>query len=120
MMNLLTNYHRLKQRKQKNNYLIIHQFLIKYIQYAKQFNPVLTDEARIMLAEFSKKVSNNGFGSPRVIITLPKLAKAIARLKLKNVADEEDAKEVMEFYNAILVKFQKSVVSIAITQIYSI
>jgi hypothetical protein len=30
-------------------------------------------------------------------------------LKLKEVVDEEDAKETMELYNAILVKFQKSV-----------
>jgi replicative DNA helicase Mcm len=87
------------------------QFLIKYIRYAKQFNPVvLTDEARIMLTEFYKKISNTGFGSPRILKTLFKLAKAIARLKLKNVVEEEDAKEVMEFYNVILVNFQKSVV----------
>ena len=86
------------------------QFLLKYIQYAKQINPILTDEARNMLTEFSKGVLEKGFGSPRVIITLPKLAKAIARLKLKDIADEEDANEVMEFYNALLVKFQKSVV----------
>ena len=31
-------------------------------------------------------------------------------LKLKNVVDEEDAKKTMEFYNIMLVKFQKSVV----------
>lgn len=96
-----------KAKKQLPDYT---QFLVKYIQYTKQFNPVLTDEARIMLAEFSKRILNKGFGSPRVVITLPKLAKAIARLKLKNVADEEEAKEVMEFYNAILVKFQKNVI----------
>jgi DNA replicative helicase MCM subunit Mcm2 (Cdc46/Mcm family) len=96
-----------KAKKQLPNYT---QFLVKYIQYSKQINPVLTDEARSRLTEFSKGVLDKGFGSPRVIITLPKLVKAIARLKLKNVADEEDAKEVMEFYNAILVKFQKTVV----------
>ena len=38
------------------------------------------------------------------------LAKAIARLKLKNVVDEEDAKKTMEYYNIMLVKFQKHVV----------
>ena len=86
------------------------EFLIKYIQYAKHFNPVLTDEAWFMLKEFYKKVNAKGFGSPRVFKTLNKLAKAIARLKLKNVVDEEDAQEVMEYYNAMLVKFQKRVV----------
>ena len=85
-------------------------FLIKYIQYAKQFNPILTDEARTMLKEFYKKISTKGFGSPRVMITLFKLTKAIARLKLKEYADEEDARETMDFYNVMLLEFQKSVV----------
>lgn len=82
------------------------EFLIKYIQYAKQFNPVLTDEAWFMLTEFYKKVSAKGFGSPRVLKTLKKISKAIARLKLKSIVDEEDANETMEVYNAMLVKFQ--------------
>jgi replicative DNA helicase Mcm len=85
-------------------------FLIKYIQYAKQFNPILTDEARTMLKEFYKKININNFGSPRVLITLFRLAKAIARLKLKEIVDETDAKETMEFYNVMLVNFQKSVI----------
>ena len=83
------------------------EFLIKYIQYAKQISPILTDDAWFMLKEFYKRVNAKGFGSPRVLKTLKKLAKAIARLKLKNVVDEEDAKEAMEFYNTMLVKFQK-------------
>jgi hypothetical protein len=41
---------------------------------------------------------------------LKKIAKAIARLKLKNIVDEKDAEETMEFYNAMLVKFQKHVI----------
>jgi DNA replicative helicase MCM subunit Mcm2 (Cdc46/Mcm family) len=96
-----------KAKKQLPDYT---QFLRKYIQYAKQFNPILTDEAIMMLTDFCKRIINNGFGSPRIIITLPKLVKAIARLKLKDIANEEDAKEVMEFYNVILVKFNKSVI----------
>jgi hypothetical protein len=63
-----------------------------------------------MLTEFYKNISNTGFGSPRVLITLNKLVIAVARLKLKNVADGENASEAMEFYNAILVKFKKSVI----------
>lgn len=86
------------------------QFLIKYIQYAKQFTPILTEEARIMLKEFYKRISTKGFGSPRVMITLFKLAKAIARLKLKEIVDEKDASETMEFYDVMLGDFEKSVV----------
>ena len=86
------------------------EFIIKYVQYAKTFEPVLSDDARFMLKEFYKKVNANGFGSPRVFKTLKNLAKAVARLKLKNVVDEQDAKKTMEFYNIMLIKFQKSVV----------
>ena len=96
-----------KKRKELPDYT---PFLIKYIQYAKQFNPVLSDEARIMLTEFYKRISNNGFGSPRILFTLFKLAISIARLKLKNVVDEYDATETMEFYNDILLKFQKNAI----------
>jgi DNA replicative helicase MCM subunit Mcm2 (Cdc46/Mcm family) len=85
-------------------------FLIKYIQYAKQINPILTEETRTMLKEFYKKIGIKGFGSPRVLITLFKLAKAIARLKLKEIVDETDATETMDFYNVMLFEFQKSVV----------
>ena len=86
------------------------EFLIKYIQYAKQITPVLTDEAWFMLKEFYKQVNARGFGSPRVLKTLKKLAKSIARLKLKNVVDEKDAQETRDYYNAMLVRFQKHVV----------
>ncbi|MGD1838590.1 MAG: AAA family ATPase [Nitrososphaeraceae archaeon] len=85
-------------------------FLMKYIRYAKQFNPILKEEARIMLTEFYKEISIRDFGSPRILITLFKLAKAISRLKLKNIVDENDAKETMDFYNVMLLDFQKSVV----------
>ena len=97
-----------EDRKDKGQIPDYTQFLVKYIQYAKQFNPVLTDEARTMLKEFYKSISISGFGSPRVMITLFKIAKSVARRKLKNVADEEDAKEVMEFYNVMLSVFKKA------------
>jgi DNA replicative helicase MCM subunit Mcm2 (Cdc46/Mcm family) len=99
-----------ESKKEKGELVDHTEFLIKYIQYAKQFNPILTDEAWFMLKEFYKKVNAKGFGSPRVLKTLKKLAKAVARLKLKNVVDEKDAQETMEYYNAMLVKFQKHVV----------
>jgi hypothetical protein len=85
-------------------------FLVKYIEYARQLKPILSEEATIMLEEFYINVKIKGFGSDRVLPTLHKLAKAVARLKLKEVVGEEDAKEVMEFYNVMLVDYQKSVV----------
>ena len=85
------------------------EFLIKYVQYAKQIDPVLTDEAWYMLKEFYKQVNAGGFGSPRVLKTLIKLAKATARLKLKDRVEESDAEYVRDYYNAMLVKFRKHV-----------
>lgn len=67
-------------------------------------------EARIMIRELYKEVSLKVFGSPRVFKTLLKVTKIIARLKFKEVADEEDAKETMQFYNVMLLGFQKNVV----------
>lgn len=67
-------------------------------------------EARIMIWELYKEVSLKVFGSPRVFKTLLKVTKIIARLKFKEVADEEDAKETMQFYNVMLLGFQKNVV----------
>jgi len=63
-----------------------------------------------MVRELYKAVSLKVFGSPRVFKTLLKLTKVIARLKFKEVAVEEDAKETMQFYNVMLLGFQKNVV----------
>lgn len=85
-------------------------FLVKYIEYARRLKPILNEEALMMLEEFYINVKIKGFGSDRVLPTLHKLAKAVARLKLKEIVDGADAKEVMEFYNVMLLDFQKNVV----------
>lgn len=84
-------------------------FVIKYLKYAKQFDPVITDEIINMVSKFCKDVFNEGFRSPRIIFRILKIIKAVARLKLKNVADKDDADEAMEFYRATLIKFNKIV-----------
>jgi DNA replicative helicase MCM subunit Mcm2 (Cdc46/Mcm family) len=43
-----------------------------------------------------------GFGSPRLLDTLINILKAIARLKLKHEADAKDAREALDFYNALI------------------
>ena len=85
-------------------------FLVKYLQYAREINPILNEGALIMLNNCFEKIRINKFGSNRVLITLHKLSKAIARLKLKEIVDEDDANETMEFYNIMLHDFQKSVI----------
>ena len=85
------------------------KYLVKHLEYAKRFNPKMNDEAKNMITEFFTKIRLEGFGSNRVLNTLYRLAKAIARLKLKDIVDEEDAKDVMSFYNVMLQNFQMAV-----------
>jgi replicative DNA helicase Mcm len=103
-------YSKMLSKKQEGKLPDYIQFLTKYISYARKLNPILTEEAIIMLEEFYIDIKIKGFGSDRVLPTLHKLAKAVARLKLKEIVEEEDAKEVMEFYNVMLSEFQKNVV----------
>ncbi len=102
-------YSRMLLKKQKRQLPDYTAFLIQYVEYARQLNPVITEDAEIMLSNFYIEVKIKGFGSDRVLPTLHKLSKAVARLKLKEIVDEEDAKEAMEFYNVMLSEFQKSV-----------
>jgi replicative DNA helicase Mcm len=76
-------------------------YLQKHIMLSKQLNPTLSKEAKMMLAEYYIKIAKRS-GSPRVLETLYRIAKAIARLKIKDVVDAEDAKETMRFYNVML------------------
>jgi len=85
------------------------EYLIKHIEYAKRLNPTINNEALNMLTEFFIPVSFKGFGSNRVFESLCRLIKAVARLKLKQVADEDDAKQVMSFYNVMLQNLQMTV-----------
>ena len=85
-------------------------FLVKYLEYARELKPIISPEAKTMLENYYIDVKIKGFGSDRVLPSLRKIAKAIARLKLKEIVDEEDAVEAMEFYNVMLLNFQKQVV----------
>jgi len=55
-----------------------------------------------MFAESFSNLSFKGFGTNRVLETLFRISRAIARLKLKEIVDSEDAKETIEFYNVVL------------------
>jgi len=86
-----------------------YNFLCRYIMYAKRFNPILSEEAKVMLNEYWIELATRNFGSPRIFDTLHRLAKARARLKLKKIVDTEDAREAMQFYNIILQQYEQIV-----------
>lgn len=79
-------------------------FLQKYIAYAKQFEPTLNEESQILIEEYyvnlvkSSNNNNNKFRSRRCLDTLIRLVKSFAKLKLKNIVEQEDVKEALEFW----------------------
>ena len=79
-------------KKQKDRLPAYTPFLVKYIKDDRRLKPILNEEAIVMFEEFYINRKIKGFGSDRVLRTLQKLAKAIARLKLKETVDEGDAK----------------------------
>lgn len=80
-----------------------HSYLVRHVLYSKEFDPYLSHEAMIMLAEYYIRITRKS-GSPRILETLHRVAKARARLKLKMVVDAQDANETMQFYNIILLQ----------------
>ena len=98
-------------------------YLKKHIAYARRLNPVFSDEAKSILNESAIKIAskarsnkNGGSGggniwtrSPRRRDSLYRTAKAIARLKLKDFIDVDDANEAVKFYNVILTQLENTV-----------
>jgi DNA replicative helicase MCM subunit Mcm2 (Cdc46/Mcm family) len=84
------------------------QYLRKYIEYSKRFDPELSIEAEHMLKEYYINVALQ-YGSPRLLESVTIIAKMIARLKLKNIIDADDAYEAQQFFNVILQQLQQVV-----------
>ena len=63
--------------------------------------PKFSDEAKDILNHYYAKIRLR-YGSPRIRETIYKIARNIARLKLKDIIDEKDVKETITFYNVIL------------------
>ena len=69
-------------------------YLKKHIMYARRINPGLSEEAKEMLNEYYIELATNHHVSPRVQETLFRLAKAMARLMLRNIVDVDVAREL--------------------------
>ena len=82
-------------------------YLVKHIMVAKQrcVKPRFSEEATEMLNQYYVEVRKR-FGSPRIRETIFRIAQNMARLKLKNVVDEVDARHTMEYYNHILLELE--------------
>jgi DNA replicative helicase MCM subunit Mcm2 (Cdc46/Mcm family) len=87
-----------------------YQYLRKHVLYSKKFDPskFSSTAAKCRLIEYYTNVmsSENSLTSPRLLDTLHNICYVVARLKLKDTIDEEDVKEVIEFYNKQGQKFK--------------
>ena len=86
-------------------------FLRKYLMYARTFEPIFSEEARAMLNDYLVNMAGVGVtGLPRKLESLESTAIALAKLKLKNVVEAEEATETMEFFNTILLHFKQTAI----------
>jgi DNA replicative helicase MCM subunit Mcm2 (Cdc46/Mcm family)/transcriptional regulator with XRE-family HTH domain len=78
-----------------------YQYLVKHILYAKTFDPQFSEEAELMINQYFENVMepDNSEASNRLLETLRNICYGIARLKLKNIIEIEDAMEVIKFYD---------------------
>jgi len=93
---VMDNYSALLKKEGEN-----YQYLVKHILRAKEFDPQFSKAAEPMINQYFENVMNleDSDASNRLWETLRNLCYAVARLKLKNTVDAEDAKEVIEFYD---------------------
>jgi hypothetical protein len=84
-------------KEEEKNY----ESLRKYIFYCKRFDPTLSKEAEVMIAQYYVSIMTKpeSHESPRLFDTLTSLCYAVARLKQKDNIDIDDVKEIIEFYN---------------------
>jgi DNA replicative helicase MCM subunit Mcm2 (Cdc46/Mcm family) len=85
-------------------------FLQKYIQFAREIEPSLSPACTNPLKVYYSQLrrSNPDIGSNRVLETLIRLCKVIAKLKLKHVIDEKDVSDAITFYNLLISKYVDS------------
>jgi len=93
---IINNIGEVNKQEEKN-----YDFLRKYILYCKRFDPALSKEAELMIAQYYVSIMTKpeSHESPRLYDTLTSLCYAVARLKQKDIIDIEDVKDVIEFYN---------------------
>ncbi len=84
-------------------------FLRKYILNCKRLQPKISDEARSILNEYYIGMTQFNSISPRVHESLFNLTRARAKLKLKKIADAEDAKETLQYYDSIIKDYNNEV-----------
>jgi DNA replicative helicase MCM subunit Mcm2 (Cdc46/Mcm family) len=84
--------------------------LQKYLAYARMFNPIVSEDAERLLNYFLVQMAKTDVdGIFRKYDSLLRISIGIARLKLKNVVDVQDANEAMQIIQFMLGAFKHHV-----------
>lgn len=84
-------------------------FLKKHLLYARTLKVDLDEQAYSLLTKFFINMGKVGVsGLPRKLDSLIRITIAIAKIKLKNIADIDDAQQAIQFYNEILKNFNQA------------
>ncbi|XRO77328.1 ATP-binding protein [Methanocaldococcus sp. 10A] len=102
----------LKNKEDKliiNGVEITDDFILKYIHYARQLKPVISEEAEDVLTKYYVELRVTAYekcGTVPITMrqgeALQRIAEAIAKAKLKEQVDAEDAKEAIEIMDYCL------------------
>ena len=85
-------------------------FLKKYLYYCKSLRPVLNQDAQKNINDYYIEMGKIGIsGLPRRLDSLMRITTSIAKLKLKEIADVDDAQEAIVFYNKGLDDFNQAI-----------
>ena len=79
-------------------------FLQMYLEYSRKIEPEISPEARSMVAQYYVNLNkcNRNLRSKRVLETLIRLSKKVAKLRLKDVVESEDVFHATKFYNILI------------------
>jgi len=78
------------------------EFIIKYIHYARQKKPTISEKAKLLLKNWYKEMRKHHVITARQLEGAIRIAEAHAKAKLKDIVDEEDAKEAINIITECL------------------
>ncbi|NPA62888.1 MAG: minichromosome maintenance protein MCM [Methanococci archaeon] len=78
------------------------EFIIKYIHYARQKKPIISEKAKELFVKYYVEMRKRHQITARQLEASIRIAEAHAKAKLKDVVDEEDAKEAINIITECL------------------
>ena len=77
-------------------------FIVKYIHYARQLRPLITEDTKKKISKWYAEMRKKHQITARLVDAAIRLAEAVAKAKLKDVVDEEDAEEAINIITECL------------------